>query len=206
MARGEDPLGVVPVGVRIQHFAVEKGLRETLTFLVKELRQTIGGEDDAGRTPLDLAIAKGDDGMGRLLVELGHSGYDRPPYLQRAAEAGMYRTVKAILDATPLPKATDAEGRNALHAAAGAGRVETAFVILGTGRIPVNEPDGKGRTALHRAALAGYRTVVRMLLTFGANPNAKDAAGKTPLELAQAAGKANVVTELARRAGAGGGR
>lgn len=206
VASGQDPLTVVPAGVRIQHFAVEKGLRETLTFLVKEGRQTIGGEDDAGRTPLDLAIAKGDDGMGRLLVELGHLGYDRPPYLQRAAEVGLHRTVKAILGATPLPKATDAAGRNALHAAAGAGRVETAFVILATGRIPVDEPDGHGRTALHRAALGGHRTVVRMLLTFGADPRAKDAAGKTPRELAQAAGKANVVADLDRRSGAGGAR
>jgi len=48
---------------------------------------------------------------------------------------------------------------------------------------------GTGRTALHQAALRGDQQFIRFLLLRGANRQAIDAAGHTPLEVAEMAQK-----------------
>ncbi|HET8698278.1 MAG TPA: ankyrin repeat domain-containing protein, partial [Gammaproteobacteria bacterium] len=49
---------------------------------------------------------------------------------------------------------------------------------------PSSVTDRQGQTALHSAAGRGWADVVAFLLAHGANPAAKDAKGKTPLDLA----------------------
>ena len=51
--------------------------------------------------------------------------------------------------------------------------------------IDVNAPDRLGMTALHGAAFNGSDRIVRFLVEKGANLNARDSAGQTPLDKAE---------------------
>ena len=55
-----------------------------------------------------------------------------------------------------------------------------------------------GRSALHLASGGGHVEIVKLLIERGANVEAKDAAGETPLHVAVAKGRAACVAELLR--------
>lgn len=59
--------------------------------------------------------------------------------------------------------------------------------FLTSHRLGLDAPGSHSRTALHEAVLSSDPTAVRALLTAGANPNAADADGKTPLHLVPSA-------------------
>ncbi len=48
--------------------------------------------------------------------------------------------------------------------------------------VDINAANGQGQTALHAAALKGYDQVVEFLADHGANLEAKDRRGNTPLD------------------------
>jgi ankyrin repeat protein len=56
-----------------------------------------------------------------------------------------------------------------------------------------------GATPLHWAALRGYREIAAYLLDQGADPSATNNAGETPLQVAERAGKKDVVEALKRQ-------
>lgn len=93
-------------------------------------------------------------------------------------------------------------GQTRLHAAAGCGDSEMVFYLL---HVPCMAVDNAtlaiaqttgGRTALHEAARSGHGAVASLLLENGANPNASDDAGMTPLHLALESISLDVVTAL----------
>jgi len=63
----------------------------------------------------------------------------------------------------------------------------------------VNAQTARGGTALHFAVLSGEVALVRALLLHGADPGAADAAGETPLQLAERKGRAEISSLLVRR-------
>jgi ankyrin repeat protein len=72
----------------------------------------------------------------------------------------------------------------------------TAASLLGNGADP-NVPQRDGSSALHAAASRGSFELVEMLLRKHADPSARDADGRTPRDLALAAGHADVAALLA---------
>jgi len=58
--------------------------------------------------------------------------------------------------------------------------------------------DCRGRRPLHEAAVRGDPTIVHLLITHGADPNATDAAGETPLMVACRHNRLTVVHHLLR--------
>ncbi|MDH3638911.1 MAG: ankyrin repeat domain-containing protein [Gammaproteobacteria bacterium] len=63
-------------------------------------------------------------------------------------------------------------------------RIEIVRLLLNQENIDVDRAAEKEITALHLAASQGYSDIARLLVEHGAQVNVKDAAGRTPLEIA----------------------
>ncbi|WVZ55346.1 hypothetical protein U9M48_006018 [Paspalum notatum var. saurae] len=84
------------------------------------------------------------------------------------------------------PAAEDAQGRTAMHFAAGLGSEECLRALAAAGAdVGHRERAGGGLTPLHIAAGYGRAAAVRALLELGADPEGPDGQGRTPLELVQ---------------------
>lgn len=104
--------------------------------------------------------------------------------LQKAAAAGEYEQVRALVEGGADPRQPDGAGDTPLHLAAGRGDWKTVDYLLGVGA-DGTAANAKGETPLHLAARVGALEVGELLLKAGASPSVKDKAGRTPLELAR---------------------
>jgi|RhiMetdeSRZDD1v2_1073273.scaffolds.fasta_scaffold01636_17 uncharacterized protein len=82
----------------------------------------------------------------------------------------------------------NADANAPLHAAAAGGADAAVMGRLIEAGARVNHRQSHGFTALHEVAAIGNMEVARLLLDAGAEPDAKNAEGQTPSELARAAG------------------
>lgn len=118
--------------------------------------------------------------------------------LLRAAKAGDTEVVKRLLAAGANPNLGNVLGYTPVMAAAGLGSnivdtrgrfktqaeaIETLEVLLAAGG-ELNAGDARGQTPLHGAAYWGWNDVVQYLADRGADLQAKDRAGKTPVDSA----------------------
>ncbi len=90
--------------------------------------------------------------------------------------------------------AVDKHNYTRLHWAAMSGNLEAAKISITTKGIVIDPVDEKGFTPLHRAAIDDKADVARLLIESGANVNAVDCLGRTPLSWA--AGR--ICTEVLR--------
>lgn len=117
-----------------------------------------------------------------------------------AAMLGRIDEVASLLDQdSSLAYATGAHGIPVLYHAVITGQGEVARLLVECGS-DVQAGEG-GNTALHGAARAGQTAMVEWLLAQGANPNALDYEGKTPLTVALEADHSDVA-DLLREHGA----
>lgn len=87
-----------------------------------------------------------------------------------------------------------------LMEAARSGHVAIGRRLLAAGA-RVDRSDAVGESALHWAARSGAASYARMLLEAGADPRLRNSAGRTPAEIALAAGHTDLAAELAAAAG-----
>ena len=78
----------------------------------------------------------------------------------------------------------DGYGYTALHYASRAGHVDMCELLLREGASVNLQTNSSGSTPLHRAAYTGHLPVVKLLLQYNADPHARDADNKTPLDKA----------------------
>ncbi|MCC3157793.1 ankyrin repeat domain-containing protein [Hymenobacter sp. 15J16-1T3B] len=163
--------------------------------------------DANGMRPLHHAATSGELGMARYLVTHG-ADVDLPngegaTALHLAVRRRDVPLVRLLLSQGASLTAANWAGYNALHVAAETGLPETVALLLGTGADPnartaseaslYTEPRGFypkrndwRSTPLHCAAREGRADAACLLLAAGANPNAVDEQGMTPLWLALA--------------------
>ena len=164
-------------------------------------------------TPLSWAIVEGTHKVARLLIENGAT-YD----LWVAAALGNLQKVRTFFtpdgnlvsnasvhgsshngaDGHLLPKPPDTDGgvlSDAFYIACTNGRTEVARFLMEQGRRTELPIDLFG-LPLHAASRFGHRETVMLLLSLGADRSTLDRHGKTPREVAVAAGNINLAELL----------
>lgn len=155
----------------------------------------INAWDAAGLTALHrVAVAGGKeccgDGPRSIDVLVDHeadldarNGEGRTP-LHFAAEKGRSDTLMALLEHGADENALDGRGQAPIHVATDFGHVAIAIALLASGA-DVNRRWGSAKeSALEMAARKGRVEVLREMIAYGADVNASDSTGYTPLHAA----------------------
>jgi ankyrin repeat protein len=144
-----------------------------------KLAEILGGWYEAGCAKQTAeALAGGADPNAKI---------DGKTAIQRISGHGDFPSLfKALIAAGGDPRAKTKTGDTPPHLAARHGYAKSLAVFLDSG-VPLDFRDGNGNTLLHRAAGDGYNgsdQTVALLLKRGADPLAKNAAGKTVIDVA----------------------
>jgi ankyrin repeat protein len=132
--------------------------------------------------------------------------------LMRAAKSADIDAMQVLLDAGANPSLGMTKGSNAMMILAGtrggpggSNKAAAGMRLLAQQGADLNAPDSRGDRPIHAAAQAGLNDTVKLLVELGADPNAKNGAGKTALDLVTAPGRSHhddtaaVLRELAAR-------
>ena len=107
---------------------------------------------------------------------------------QQSAPAPEAKPVEPVAEASQAEPPTAKAPDISIHEAAGAqgrkGNIEAVKQHLAAGTDVNLISDGIEKTALHDAALEGHKEIVELLIDNGANVNAKNTIGETPLHQA----------------------
>jgi ankyrin repeat protein len=140
-------------------------------------------------TPVQLAIDKKNIRMLNLLIDRGALTYTEGDFkndpIAMAIDRGypFLATVLRATDANVLRK--DSDGAGFLEYAITNSKDQRTVNALIRAGLNVNEPTDKYGTPLHLAADRGNEGAVRTLLAHGADVNALDKSGRTPLDVAK---------------------
>jgi ankyrin repeat protein len=135
---------------------------------------------------LQQLVRRGD--MAALALELETSPHcleakdiDRRTPLHVAAEEGSVQALRLLLVAGADASVRDRRQTDPLFVASGRGHKEVVELLIDMGKAGVNSRCFAARTALHEAAAHGHTSVVQALLQRGADANAVDTQGVSPL-------------------------
>ena len=197
---------LLPVGSKINrkddfgqtalHHAAINGWEDSSQILLDRGAE-INSQDKEAMTPLYHAAGEGHEQVVEILLGRGahvdvSDVYGRTA-MHCAAVKGHTNIVKLLLAKGAQVESTDAAGRTPLHYACGAGSLnwaqgigypDVAQLLLANGSL-VNYPDKYGWTSLHFAVSQGNKAMVDFLLAKGADLNATNERGHTPLSLAR---------------------
>lgn len=166
LEKGADPTMIDADGRTCLHLAAGKGHFQSVKSLIEHRRAA----DDAGNsTALDIGC-RDNNGWTALFY---------------ASKQGKSDIVKYVLGKGADPKIVGADGNTCLHLASSA-REGLECVKLFVEYLPVNIQNIKRETPLHLASASEWKKsedIVAFLLQKGADPNIKDAEGRTSLHL-----------------------
>lgn len=150
-------------------------------------------------TPLHWAALRGNEAIVALLLAEGAQtdarNHDGETAFEVARRGRKPELTRLLTPTTGFPGFLEAVKRGDL---AGVQRLASEEPAL------VNELDSSyGASALHWAALRGHAAVARYLLALGANPQARNKEGETPLQVAERAKKPEVAQLLRNATGSG---
>lgn len=180
-------------------YAVERGHLETARWLFKQgVDLNIADETNFNLLHRDAWAAKADMILWLLAQGLNVNSKTtsgRTP-LHNAAMAGNTGAVDLLLKKGADINAADKEGRTALYQAVKHGDTGVAAGLLKNGADACWTGKKEAKSLLHLTAKLGYGKITEMLISKGADPNIKDAAGKTPIHYAVKYGHKNTAGVL----------
>ncbi|XP_018082254.1 MIB E3 ubiquitin protein ligase 2 S homeolog isoform X2 [Xenopus laevis] len=170
------------------YIAVNKGFTEVVQVLCNP-NCAINLQDSFGDTPLHYAITADFRSIIEILSEVpnidftvqNNQGFN---LLHHSALKGNVLAVRKILErARQLVDSKKEDGFTALHLATLNNHQEVVEILIKEGRCDVNLRNNRNQTPLHLAVAQGHISLVHLLVTEGANVNAEDEDGDTPMHI-----------------------
>eukprot|EP00928_Gymnodinium_smaydae_P021452 TRINITY_DN1836_c0_g1_i1.p1 TRINITY_DN1836_c0_g1~~TRINITY_DN1836_c0_g1_i1.p1 ORF type:complete len:1096 (-),score=164.71 TRINITY_DN1836_c0_g1_i1:59-3295(-) len=170
------------------HLAAAGGHREVAGLLLLR-KACVNLQDEDGESPLHTAARFGDRDLCEIILSWGAavnlSDGDGWSPLHEAARWGDGLLVESLLQRGADTNARSNDGESALHVVPGGyAELEVVDVLLAW-RCDVNSKDYDGETALHVAVKLGDVELAGVLLSSGADANAANMSGATPLDFAK---------------------
>lgn len=172
------------------HAAAWGSRAQALFLLAEKCPQGLESLDDQGRTPLMIAAQAGDEETLRMLLSLGAGVHARDgrgdgvlSYAARSRRGGEYNLNRLEL-LVERGVRLDEDGPKALIAASQSGTEQAVRWLLAAGLDARATVGDSGNTLLHLATHNEHGGVVEALIQGGAEVNAKNVVGHTPLHFA----------------------
>lgn len=145
-----------------------------------------------GWTALHSAVSCGHEAVAQVLLAAGACARQKTAQgrtaLHYAASKGAAGVVEELVRHGAEVDARDCTGSTALHRAAGTGHVAVLRILAERCGAALDVKDGQGHTPLAVACVSGHPAAARYLAGRGADVEAEDREGETPLSLAVRAG------------------
>lgn len=146
--------------------------------------------DDAGWTPLHIAVSVGNYNITKLLLD-----HEPHPDVETTTSTGLTllhlatskkhtQIVELLLkEYKESARVKDKRGQYPLHRAASVGAIAILELLITVGKSPLNAKDSSGWTPMHHALLEGNGDIAVLLVKLGADPKVEDSEGLTPLQV-----------------------
>ena len=127
-----------------------------------------------------------------IIYDLGGSVITGTPLMQ-AASSDNYSIIQILLNGGADITKTDVNGNTALIIAVNLSHIEAIECLLNNPHIIINQQNNSGYTALLIALFRGRKSIIKLLLDAGADPELANYEGLTPLQAAQQTGNQEVI-------------
>ncbi len=181
LAAGQDVDGRTYGGFRPLHWAAMSGQVEMAGFLIEQGADVKSGGGHRGQTPLHVARTVE---VARLLVECGADVHASDTNQNTPLhDAGNGDIAELLIERGADVDAQGYYGVTPLFSAVRAGREDCVKLLLEHGADPNRREMYQRRTPLHTVALTHDPEIAALLLGHGAEVNATDRRGNTPLKV-----------------------
>lgn len=174
-------------GNRPLHVAAWRGHTAVVKMLL-EHRAHCNAQNEDGETPLHLAVRRRDFATARALGSVAdvntQDEFGRTPLHAACGEPENMDCIRELLFRGADPDYTDQSGYKPIHIAAHKGCVSNIRALLVYSGMCPNSLTGTYETALHIAAHFNHVHILKELVNSGADAQATDDSGKTPLIVA----------------------